>query len=80
MPTLKMVTVKLLIKKELIEAIDVVVTGNTFEARQEQVNQASGWLQYKYRATINLLHNWEVVVDGVESGMNKTNKIEIAWK
>lgn len=69
-------TLQLIISGKVIEEIDVSTeTTLLLEDKEAKVERLSGFLQYKYRKSLAILSNWEIVLIA-PSKMNAENKPE----
>jgi hypothetical protein len=66
--------VEIHIAGKMIEAIDLDWNRcNSYEERKAEVFNTCAWLKYRYRATIALKRNWEIILS-VDSKLNNKPK------
>ena len=61
---------QIFIKKELVEEIEIKLQGQVLESRLAEVKDASTYLLYKYRQSIQVTSDWEIILINVTSKMN----------
>lgn len=56
--------ISLYIKGELVDSIPFNWSGcKTIEDRMSHAKMVSGWLKYKYRVSLQIIPNWEIVIE-----------------
>lgn len=50
------------VQGESVEEFRVLLNGRLVEERLAEVNKIADWIHWKYRHSIQLNHNWEIIL------------------